>query len=92
MVRDLPGQLDDAGKIVLVRRLIKEGLLVRRDGAVADSASCGADVALVSSDLAALVQTARKWGHTSLVHIARTNLLRAACIHRPDVGATLRDR
>lgn len=28
-VRDLPGRLDDAGKIVLVRRLIKEGLLVR---------------------------------------------------------------
>jgi ribosomal protein L16 Arg81 hydroxylase len=26
---DLPGRLDDAGKIVLVRRLIKEGLLVR---------------------------------------------------------------
>jgi len=28
-VRDLPGRLDDAGKLVLVRRLIKEGLLVR---------------------------------------------------------------
>jgi hypothetical protein len=29
VVRDLPGRLDDAGKVVLVRRLIKEGLLVR---------------------------------------------------------------
>jgi lysine-specific demethylase/histidyl-hydroxylase NO66 len=28
-VRDLPGRLDDAGKLVLVRRLVKEGLLVR---------------------------------------------------------------
>jgi hypothetical protein len=28
-VRDLPGRLDEAGKVVLVRRLIKEGLLVR---------------------------------------------------------------
>lgn len=28
-VRELPGDLDDAGKLVLVRRLIKEGLLVR---------------------------------------------------------------
>jgi ribosomal protein L16 Arg81 hydroxylase len=27
-VRELPGRLDDAGKIVLVRRLIKEGLLI----------------------------------------------------------------
>ena len=32
VVRDLPGQLDDAGKIVLVRRLLREGLLVRRGG------------------------------------------------------------
>jgi hypothetical protein len=30
MVRDLPGQLDDAGKVVLARRLLQEGLLVRR--------------------------------------------------------------
>ena len=30
MVSDLPGQLDDAGKVVLVQRLIKEGLLVRQ--------------------------------------------------------------
>ena len=29
MVRSLPGPLDEAGKIVLVRRLIKEGLLTR---------------------------------------------------------------
>ena len=29
VVRDLPGQLDDASKVVLVRRLIKEGLLAR---------------------------------------------------------------
>jgi hypothetical protein len=28
VVRDLPGRLDEASKIVLVRRLIKEGLLV----------------------------------------------------------------
>jgi ribosomal protein L16 Arg81 hydroxylase len=31
MVRDLP-QLDDEGKLVLVRRLLREGLLVRQDG------------------------------------------------------------
>lgn len=28
-VRDLPGNLDDAGKLVLVRRLIREGLVVK---------------------------------------------------------------
>jgi hypothetical protein len=28
-VRDLPGRLDEAGKLVLVRRLVREGLLVR---------------------------------------------------------------
>jgi mannose-6-phosphate isomerase-like protein (cupin superfamily) len=33
VVRDLPGQLDDEGKVVLVRRLLREGLLVRqKDG------------------------------------------------------------
>jgi mannose-6-phosphate isomerase-like protein (cupin superfamily) len=31
VVRNLPGTLDDAGKVVLVRRLIKEGLLTRVD-------------------------------------------------------------
>jgi ribosomal protein L16 Arg81 hydroxylase len=39
-VSDLPGPLDDAGKIVLVQRLIREGMLVRvndTDGAYADS-------------------------------------------------------
>ena len=33
VVRDLPGQLDDAGKVVLVQRLLREGLLVRKDEA-----------------------------------------------------------
>ena len=33
-VRDLPGQLDEAGKVVLVKRLIKEGLLTRAESAV----------------------------------------------------------
>jgi len=33
VVRDLPGQLDDAGKVVLVQRLLREGLLVRQDEA-----------------------------------------------------------
>ena len=33
VVRNLPGQLDDAGKVVLVRRLLREGLLVRQDEA-----------------------------------------------------------
>jgi ribosomal protein L16 Arg81 hydroxylase len=33
VVRDLPGQLDDAGKLVLAQRLLREGLLVRQDGA-----------------------------------------------------------
>jgi hypothetical protein len=32
-VRDLPGNLDDAGKLVLVRRLIREGLLQPLDHA-----------------------------------------------------------
>jgi hypothetical protein len=32
VVRDLPGQLDDEGKVVLVRRLLREGLLVRQNG------------------------------------------------------------
>jgi hypothetical protein len=31
VVDDLPGQLDDAGKVVLTRRLLREGLLVRED-------------------------------------------------------------
>jgi hypothetical protein len=30
-VRDLPGPLDEAGKIVLVQRLIREGMLVRTE-------------------------------------------------------------
>jgi mannose-6-phosphate isomerase-like protein (cupin superfamily) len=34
VVRDLPGQLDDAGKVVLVRRLLREGLLLRQDEAL----------------------------------------------------------
>jgi hypothetical protein len=29
VVRDLPGEFDDAGKLVLVQRLLREGLLVR---------------------------------------------------------------
>jgi ribosomal protein L16 Arg81 hydroxylase len=29
VVRDLPGELDDAGKVVLVQRLLREGLLLR---------------------------------------------------------------
>ena len=33
VVRDLPGPLDDAGKIVLIRRLLREGLLVRQNEA-----------------------------------------------------------
>jgi hypothetical protein len=31
VVRDMPGRLDEAGKVVLVRRMIKEGLLRRCD-------------------------------------------------------------
>jgi mannose-6-phosphate isomerase-like protein (cupin superfamily) len=34
VVRDLPGQVDDAGKVVLVRRLLREGLLLRQDEAL----------------------------------------------------------
>ena len=30
VVRDLPGELDDDGKVVLVRRLLREGLLMRQ--------------------------------------------------------------
>jgi hypothetical protein len=39
LVRELPGDLDEAGKIVLARRLVREGLLVRRgNGAEGGSA------------------------------------------------------
>jgi hypothetical protein len=31
-VSDLPGPLDDSGKIVLAQRLIREGMLVRLNG------------------------------------------------------------
>jgi hypothetical protein len=34
-VSDLPGGLDEAGKVVLARRLIKEGMLVRANGGAA---------------------------------------------------------
>ncbi len=34
VVSSLPGQLDDAGKVVLVRRLLREGLLMRYDEAL----------------------------------------------------------
>ena len=37
VVRDLPGRLDDAGKVVLARRLIKEGLLVRHTAPVREA-------------------------------------------------------
>ncbi|MBO0763940.1 MAG: hypothetical protein J2P50_05045 [Hyphomicrobiaceae bacterium] len=37
-VCDLPGSLDEPGKVVLVQRLIREGLLVRADGAGGDPA------------------------------------------------------
>ena len=40
-VRDLPGQLDDAGKLVLVRRLLREGLLVRQEEAHEQSTERG---------------------------------------------------
>jgi hypothetical protein len=30
-VREVPDSLDEAGKVVLVRRLVKEGVLVRVD-------------------------------------------------------------
>ena len=32
VVRDLPGRLDEAGKLALVRRLVKEGVLIRMHG------------------------------------------------------------
>ena len=47
VVRDLPGQLDDAGKVVLVRRLLREGLLVRQEVAPEQSARRGARAAVV---------------------------------------------
>jgi ribosomal protein L16 Arg81 hydroxylase len=46
---DLPGQLDDDGKVVLVRRLIKEGLLIRREGAGRGTPPRAAEIELVSS-------------------------------------------
>jgi hypothetical protein len=47
VVRELPGQLDEPGKVVLVRRLIKEGLLARAETPVARSAPRAAKAALV---------------------------------------------
>lgn len=47
-VRDLPGELDEAGKIVLVRRLIREGLLMRAENAPASSAAEPGRPALVA--------------------------------------------
>jgi hypothetical protein len=35
-VSDLPGPLDDAGKVVLAQRLIREGMLIRTDASAAD--------------------------------------------------------
>jgi hypothetical protein len=47
-VGDLPGQLDEAGKIVLVRRLIREGLLKRAEDPPASSAQTAGRPALVA--------------------------------------------
>ncbi len=47
-VCDLPGQLDEPGKLVLVKRLIREGLLVRAEGGSAASAYQAAKPALVA--------------------------------------------
>jgi len=47
VVRDLPGDLDDDGKVVLVRRLIKEGLLVRREGVAAQRPARAAEAMMV---------------------------------------------
>jgi hypothetical protein len=41
VVRALPGQLDDDGKLVLVRRLLREGLLVRQEEAHEQSKARG---------------------------------------------------
>jgi Cupin superfamily protein len=46
VVRDLPGQLDDAGKVVLARRMIKEGLLARCDEMPVRSAARSADAVM----------------------------------------------
>jgi ribosomal protein L16 Arg81 hydroxylase len=46
-VSDLPGQLDDEGKVVLVRRLIREGMLVRSDTAPAPRPARAAQAAMV---------------------------------------------
>ena len=59
-VSDLPGGLDDAGKIVLAQRLLKEGMLVRSNGA-ADGPHVRTPVAsrpAVSADSAANSATA----------------------------------
>jgi len=50
LVCDLPGALDDAGKIVLARRLIKEGMVVRLNGTGADSAPERAAPTLATGD------------------------------------------
>jgi hypothetical protein len=46
LVRDLPGDLDEEGKVVLVRRLIKEGLLVGCGEAARGQPAQHADAAL----------------------------------------------
>jgi len=51
-VSDLPGPLDDAGKIVLARRLIKEGMLVRSDAAVAHGADRRAAATVAGGEIA----------------------------------------
>jgi len=47
-VRDLPEPLDDTGKVVLVKRLIREGLLMRADGSPASKKSRTAKPARVA--------------------------------------------
>ncbi len=41
LVRDLPGNLDDAGKLTLVRRLIREGLVFVSPGSLGDNSRQG---------------------------------------------------
>jgi len=50
LVCDLPGAIDDAGKIVLARRLIKEGMLVRLNGAATNGVRETAPATLATGD------------------------------------------
>jgi hypothetical protein len=49
-VSDLPGPLDDPGKVVLAQRLIREGMLVRLNGVAGNGVAQGTTAAVASDE------------------------------------------